>query len=122
MGKFKKGLFLGGILGVAVTWMSLTVKGREFKDKLIDQSGEVYDEVKKRAMASDTWKEIKKSEYVEMVKEVVNKYAVENQLAQDTKKLIIRVVSEQWKNIKNETLTDVVDDMKGIAKKLTKEK
>jgi gas vesicle protein len=102
MGKFKRGLFFGGVLGAVVTWMNMTVKGKEFRDKLIDQSADIYAEVKERAMASDIWEEMQKSDYVQMVREVVDKYAVENQLAQDTKKMITKLVNSQWNTLRGE--------------------
>ncbi len=102
MGKFKKGFVLGGLLGAGMAWMSLTPKGKEVKEKLLDQSAEVYEEVKKTVMASDEWKKMNKQKYVAMVREVVNKYAVENGLAEKTRDMIVKLVSSQWKNIQKE--------------------
>jgi len=35
MGNFKKGLFLGGLLGAGLMWLNVTPKGREMKAKLL---------------------------------------------------------------------------------------
>jgi len=100
MGKFKKGLFLGGILGAALTWINTTTKGREFREKLLDQSAVIYAEVKERALASDTWETMQKNEYVRMVQDAVDKYAKEHELADDVRKMIVKLVSSQWKNLR----------------------
>ncbi len=60
MGKFKKGLFMGGLLGAGMMWLNTTKKGKETRDKLIDQSAEVYALLKDNILASDQYKNLYK--------------------------------------------------------------
>ena len=102
MGKFKKGLFLGGLLGAGMVWMSTTKKGREMREKLLDHAATVYGQVKEKAMASDAWATMTKNKYVAMVQEAVDKYAVQSGLAESMKNLVVKLVSAQWKNLQGE--------------------
>ena len=43
-----------------------------------------------------------KNQYVAYVKEVVDRYAVQNKLAENVKKMVIRLVSGQWDLIEKE--------------------
>ena len=102
MGKFKKGLVLGGLLGAGLTWMSTTKKGRETREKMLDQAADVYGDVKKKVLVSPQWDKMTKNEYVRMVQDCVDKYCVQNKAAQKAKSMIVKVVSAQWGNVKKE--------------------
>ena len=102
MGRFKKGLFLGGLLGAGMVWMSTTKKGREMREKLLDHAANVYGQVKEKAMASDAWATMTKNKYVAMVQEAVDKYAVQSGLAESMKNFVVKLVSAQWKNLQGE--------------------
>ncbi len=99
MGKFKAGLFLGGLLGAGLAWLNLTQKGRETRDQILDHAAKIYSAVKEKVQATEQYKDLSKNEYVKLVKEYVDKYAIENGLAEKVKSVIIKVVSSQYKNI-----------------------
>ena len=101
MGKFKAGLFLGGILGASLAWLNLTQKGRETRDQMLDHAAKIYSILKDKVKSSAQYKDLSKNEYVKLVKEYVDKYAIENGLAEKVKNIIIKVVSSQYNNIKS---------------------
>lgn len=96
MGKFKKGMFFGGILGATMVWLNTSTRGKEYRDKLIDYSADVYSDVLERIKNSDAFDDMTKSKYAMIVKEVVDKYAIDNGLAENTKKMIVSLVSNRW--------------------------
>lgn len=100
MGRFKKGAVLGGLLGAGLMWMFTTKKGRQVRGQMLDTTAKLYPEVKKMVVASGGWKKISKSKYTEIVKEVVNKYAVSNGLAVAAKSMIIKLLHQQFKGKK----------------------
>jgi len=102
MGKFKKGLCLGGLLGAGMMWLNTTKKGKEMRDEMLDHAAEVYVGLKDKILASSKYKDLTKHEYVKMAQELVNKYAVENGLAENVKKMVEKLVVAQWKNLKGE--------------------
>jgi gas vesicle protein len=102
MGTFKKGLFVGGLLGAALMWLNTTKKGKETREQILDNAAVVYSQVIEKARQSDALTEMTKNKYVKLVKEAVDKYAEENEMAEYLKNMITKVVSAQWKNVKNE--------------------
>lgn len=102
MGKFNKGLFLGGLLGASLALMNTTKKGKEVKEKMLDNAAEIYVELRDKMMASKTWEKMTKQDFVVMAQEAVEKYAIKNGLADKTKKMITKLVSTQWKNLQHE--------------------
>ena len=102
MGKFKSGMFFGGLLGAGIMWMSLTKKGRAVRDELLDHAAVVYVEAKEKLMASDAWRQMNRSQFVVLVKDLVDRYAVKTGLAKELKELIVKVVVSQWQNLKQE--------------------
>lgn len=102
MGKFNKGLFIGGLLGASLALMNTTKKGKEIKDKLLDNAAEVYVELRDKMMDSKTWERMSKNDFVVLAQEAVDKYAIKNGLADKTKKMIVKLVSTQWANLQNE--------------------
>lgn len=102
MGRFKKGLFFGGLLGATLTWMSTTKKGRQTRDQMLDHAAEVYRLVKDKVQESQAWDSMTKQAYVAKVRDVVDKYAIDNGLADNVKNMIMKVVSRQWASVKQE--------------------
>lgn len=102
MGKFKKGLCLGGLLGAGLVWLNTTQKGRDMREQMLDHAAEVYVGLKDQVLASDQYKNLNKNQYVKMAKEAVDKYAVQNGLADGVKNMVTKVVSAQYKNLKGE--------------------
>ncbi|PIZ95053.1 MAG: hypothetical protein COX81_02015 [Candidatus Magasanikbacteria bacterium CG_4_10_14_0_2_um_filter_37_12] len=102
MGKFKKGLVFGGLLGAGLMWLSTTKKGREVREQIFDYAADVYAEVKEKVTSSEQFDKMTKNKYVSLVRETVDKYAVKNGLANNAKNMIVKLVSSQWKNIQKE--------------------
>lgn len=100
MGRFNKGLFVGGLLGASIIWLGFTKKGREMRTQLLDHAAVIYAELKDKLLASTAWREMSKNEYVVMVREAVDKYAVQNGLAEEVKKLIVEVIASQWNKLR----------------------
>lgn len=106
MGRFNKGIFLGGILGASLVWMSATKKGRQVREELFDHAAVVYAQVKDKLLASDAWKNMSQSEYAATVKEIIDKYAVKTGLAKEMKAIVERMVRSQWKNMRKKMASD----------------
>jgi len=102
MGRFNKGLFLGGMLGAGLVWLNTTKQGREKRDQILDYAADVYVDIKNRLMDSDTWDDMNKNKYVKMVREVVDTYAVDNKLAASVREAVVKLVSSQWKHLSAE--------------------
>lgn len=102
MAHFKKGLFLGGLLGAGVMWLSATKRGKEVRDQMLDHAADVYGQLKERVLESEQWEKMNKNEYVALVKETIDKYAIQNGLADNIKRVLIRVLSTQWGTMKEE--------------------
>lgn len=102
MGRFKKGLFLGGLLGAAFTWMSTTKKGRETREKLLDQAADIYEDVRAMVMETEAYDKLQKADYMKIVKERVGEYGKKHKLAAELQKMLVPLVASQWKNIKHE--------------------
>jgi len=102
MGKFKKGIFLGGLLGAGIMWLNTTKKGKGYRDKLVDHAADVYGNVKDQVLSSNQWQSMTKQKYVAMVRDAVDTYAVKNGMAKDMKNMIVKLVSNQWKMVKEE--------------------
>jgi len=102
MGKFKKGLMLGGLLGAGFMWLNTTKKGREVRENMLDQAAVVYADVKKKVLASKNWNKLTKQKYVKIVRETIETYAKNKNWSANTKKMVMKLVENQWKNIKSE--------------------
>ncbi len=102
MGKFKKGIFLGGLLGAGLTWLHTTDKGKQMRKKMLDTAADLYSQVEDAVKKSGSWEKMTKHEYVQVVTQVVNRYAVDNKLAQNVKQGVIKLLSSQWGNIKKD--------------------
>lgn len=102
MGKFNKGLVLGGLLGAGLMWLNATKKGKEVREQMIDYASEVYEEVKEKVLASEGWEKMTKSEYYKIVEKIVDKYAVENDLADTVRDMVTKIVNAQWGKITKE--------------------
>ena len=105
MGKFNKGLVLGGLLGAGLMWLNATKKGQKVREKMMDYASDVYEEVKEKIKNTEGWDKVTKNEYYKMVEKVVNKYAVENDLADTIRDLVEKIVKSQWKKIKEKEST-----------------
>jgi gas vesicle protein len=102
MGKFKKGLCLGGFLGAGLMWLNATTKGKKVREQMLDHSADIFVDMKKKAMISKEWKNMTKSKYIKLVQSYVDKYAKKNGLANNVQKLVKKVLIAQWSNIKKD--------------------
>ncbi len=102
MGKFKKGAFLGSVVGAGIMWMFTTKKGRMVREKMLDHAGVVYDDVKSKVLASEQWKTFTKQKYLKTVEKAVDKYIAKYPAAKKAKKMMIKVIAAQWKNVQAE--------------------
>lgn len=102
MGKFKKGIFLGGLLGAGLMWLNTTKKGKETRDQMLDYAADIYSDVKTKVMESEGWDKMTKTKYYKTVEAAVNKYAVENDLVDSMRDMVEKVVKAQWKKLKGE--------------------
>lgn len=125
MGKIKKALFLGGIMGAGLAWLTSTKKGKEVRDSLLDESAALYEDVKQKILNSKLAKKISKSDYTKMVEEAVEKYSRGKKMISPLKALIVHMILSQWdmlreeiNSIKNEVA--VKKAVKKSIKKITK--
>ena len=100
MGKFKKGFCFGSLLGAGLVWLNVTKKGKQTRDQLLDHATVVYDQVQEKLKQSGALDKMNKNKYVKIVKEVVDKYATENGMADRVKNLVVKLVGAQYKNVK----------------------
>ncbi len=102
MGRFNKGLFFGGVLGAGLTWLSVTKKGREVREQILDHSVQVYIELKEKLRESDTWKNMTESEYALELKSILDRYVKKTGLAKEIRDIVERMVRVQWKYVRKQ--------------------
>lgn len=117
MKKFNTGFFLGGLLGAGATWLNATKKGKKTRDQIIEHAVIVYSNIKKEILATDSWKELSKNEYIQKVEECVQKYAIETGLSEKTKKILEKLVISQWKRFRTEVKKDTTKKDIKVTKK-----
>ena len=100
MGRFKKGMFLGGLLGAGFSLMMTTKKGRELRDQILDHAADLYTKLKEDLITSGQLEKITKQKYVTKVTKVVNSFVKEKGLPDNTKKMLVKLISAQWSNLK----------------------
>ena len=82
--------------------MNTTKKVKAMRGQLIDHAATVYEEVKEKAVQSKQFQKMSKNEFVAMVTGAVDKYAVKNGMADNIKRMVIKIVSSQYSNLKAE--------------------
>ncbi|MCB9798608.1 YtxH domain-containing protein [Candidatus Nomurabacteria bacterium] len=102
MGKFKKGFLFGALMGAGMMWMGATKKGRESRDRLLEAASDVYVDVSEKLRNSDAYKNLSKQKFVKLVSETVDRYAKDHPSLEHGKDMIVKLVSTQWKNIRQE--------------------
>ncbi len=93
MGKFNKGLLLGGILGAAITWLNVTPKGKEYRDKLLAHTDALYGQLKVSIQQLDG---PTKEMYDALVERAVAEYADKKEVALDMKNKLIKELKKRW--------------------------
>ena len=102
MSKFKKGLFLGGLLGAGAMWLYTTKQGEDLRNKAYEHGEEVYSLVKEKIKESDAYKSMSEKEYVQKVRELVDDYSKEKSLSSATKEMIVTLVGGHWDRMKKD--------------------
>lgn len=99
MGRFKKGLFLGGLLGAAMMWLNATPKGKEFRAKLASHLDPLYDELKAslKQLEGPT-----REMYEALVERAVAEYAAKKELAAEMKNMLIKELKRKWNDLQND--------------------
>lgn len=94
MGRLKKGIFLGGLLGAAAMWLAATPKGKEFRENHLDP---LFHELKVslKQLEGPT-----KEMYYALVERAVEEYSAKKELALDIKVGLMKELKKKWKEIK----------------------
>jgi gas vesicle protein len=99
MGTFKKGLFLGGLLGAGLMWLNATPKGKELRAKISQHIEPLFNELKNslKQLEGPT-----KDMYDALVERAVATYSDKKELADDVKVLMVRQLKKRWKEVQKE--------------------
>jgi len=99
MGKFKKGLFLGSLVGAGMMWLNATPKGKEMRSKLVEHSKPLYDELKEslKQLEGPT-----KEMYEALVERAVAEYGDRKDMADEMKMMLIRDLKKKWSKLEKE--------------------
>jgi gas vesicle protein len=100
MGRFKKGLFLGGLLGATLAWLNTTPKGKKARSKLLKASGDIYMQIKKDIENKDLMKKMNKNRYMKMVNKKVDEYTKKNLWAKEMGEMLVKKLNSKWVQIK----------------------
>ena len=107
MGRFNKGLVLGGLLGAALVWLNATPKGKELRAKIKMHIDPLYAELKESlAQLDGPTREM----YDALVERAVEEYAAKRELAMDVKNVLVRELRKRWERLEKELK---IDSMKG---------
>lgn len=96
MGRFKKGVVLGGIIGAALMWLNATTKGKEYRAKIATHLEPLYNELKEsiKKLEGPT-----KEMWDALVARAVEEYAVKKELAADMKTNLVRELEKRWEKL-----------------------
>ncbi len=99
MGNFKKGLFLGGLVGAALMWLNATPKGKEMRAKLVLHLEPLYVELKAslKQLEGPT-----KEMYDALVERAVEEYGAKKQLAGEMRNVLMRELKKKWHELEKE--------------------
>ncbi len=99
MGKFNKGLFLGGLVGAALMWLNATPKGKEMREKMMGQANDLFDQLKESLKKLDG---PTKEMYDALVERAVEEYAAKKDMAVEMKNQLVRELKKRWKVLEKE--------------------
>ncbi|MDO8626042.1 MAG: YtxH domain-containing protein [Candidatus Magasanikbacteria bacterium] len=99
MGRFRKGLILGGLMGAALTWLNATPRGKEFRAKLAEHLNPLFEELKAslKQLEGPT-----REMYEALVERAVEEYALKRQMAEEMKVQLTRQLKKKWHEIKKD--------------------
>ncbi|MFH1292240.1 MAG: YtxH domain-containing protein [bacterium] len=99
MGKFKKGLVLGGALGALLMWLNATPKGKEMREKLLSHADVLFKELKDSLEQLDG---PTREMYDALVERAVAEYAGKKEMAVDMKAKLIKELKKRWCKLEKE--------------------
>lgn len=99
MGNFKRGLFLGSLVGAALMWLNVTPKGKEMRAKIIEHLDPLYNELKEsiKQLEGPT-----KEMYDALVDRAVEEYAAKKEMAEDLKSVLVHRLKKKWVELEKE--------------------
>ena len=99
MGRFKKGLFLGGLFGATLMWLNATPKGKELRAKLLAHLDPLYNELKEsiKQLEGPT-----REMWDALVERAVEEYADKKEMAADMKDMLVRKLKKKWDELEKE--------------------
>lgn len=119
MSKLKKTLFVGGLLGAGLVWLTSSKKGKEMRDKMLDAAADIYVDVSKKLKKFGAKYNASKEDYMALVEESVDKYVKKHPMLAVAKDMIVKIVVSQWENMK-ENVGEKVQETKRAAKSAVK--
>lgn len=96
--KFKKGLILGGLLGVA-SLVGLAIKKFRTQDLTEEMQSDLKDLSKKLKKKLSEMEDITKEEFTKMVNAVVDEYSNKKTMAEEAKNLLMAVLLDKWQEM-----------------------
>ncbi len=99
MGRFNKGLFLGGLVGAALMWLNATPKGKEMREKMMGQANDLFAQLKESLEKLDG---PTKEMYDALVERAVEEYASKKDMAMEMKNQLVRELKKRWKDLEKE--------------------
>ncbi len=99
MGRFNKGLLLGGAVGAALMWLNATPKGKELRAKIATHLDPLFQQLRQSiSQLEGPTKEM----YNALVERAVAEYASKKELAEDVKSQLIRQLKKKWAEIEKD--------------------
>ena len=99
MGKFKKGLIVGGAIGAFLTWLNVTPKGKELRSKILEHTDALYDQLRESIKQLDG---PTKEMYDALVERAVAEYADKKEIAVEMKAKLIKELQKRWDGLQKE--------------------
>lgn len=99
MGRFNKGLFLGGLIGAGLVWLNMTPKGKEMRAKMAESLDPLFNELKNslKQLEGPT-----RDMYDALVERAVEEYASRKEMATEMKAMLVKELKKKWKEIEKE--------------------
>jgi len=99
MGGFKKGIFLGGLVGAALMWLNATPKGKEMRSKMMEYLDPLYNELKNslKQLEGPT-----QEMYNALVDRTVEEFAAKKEMAEDFKIQLGKKLKKKWVELEKE--------------------
>lgn len=92
----KRTLFMGGLMGAGLIWLTSTKKGKEVRDQILNYAQDVYIRVEKKLRDSNVMDKVSKSEFVRKARETVDEYGDQRNIPAAIKALVLQTVLSQW--------------------------